>query len=187
MPQAQFTSPRFSGDTLLEDILNDPNPAAGSKKLDSQSPKPSVERGQQADQHVVLFDEGVEAISRKVSDLQAAGVNVQMPVSNALAERFRIVPAAMGVFHLATIQNVPGTIPFKRGVGAFEVHGAIFQAYREQGFANDTFGFPINDEQPDGPGFRRSEFENGSMRLDESTGIVDLLGPAATAPDTVLF
>ena len=252
MPQAQFTSPRFIGDNVLEDILSDPNPDAGTKKLDSSSPKPSVERVQQAlfdlgwnlranpavedhdtfvdgvygpattravlnykiyfdihfptsarfglydgfagpgtlghlDSHIALFDEAVDAINAKVPDLQAAGVSVQMPVSDAFPERFLIVPAAMGVSHLATIDGAPGAIFFKRGVGAFEVHGAIVQAYHDQGFANGKFGFPNSDEHDDGAGVRRSDFENGSIRFEVSTAQVSFIGPAATAPDVLLF
>jgi LGFP repeat len=247
---AQFTSPRFIGDTVLEDILNDPD--TGTKKLQSGSPAASVTSVQQAlfdlgwnlraspavedenafvdggygpattrtvlnykiyfdihfpptdpfgiydgfagprtlnhlDSHIVLFDEAVDAINTKVSDLQAAGVGVQMPVSNAISERFRIVPAAMGVGHLATIDGAAGTILFKRGVGAFEVHGPIFDTYGHEGGPNDRFGFPTSDEHDDGPGFRRSDFEHGSLRLEQATGQVELLGPASTAPDVVLF
>jgi hypothetical protein len=246
----QFASPRFIGDTVLEDILNDPD--TGTKKLQSGSPAASVTKVQQAlfdmawnlranpavedenvfvdgsygpatirtvlnykiyfdihfppsepfgsydgfagprtlrhlDSHVVLFDEAVTAINAKVADLQAAGTSVQMPVSNAVEERTRTVPAASGAGHLATIDGAQGVILFKRGIGAFEVHGDIFQTYVAEGFANGAFGFPISDEHDDGAGFRRSEFENGSLRLEQSTGQVQLIGPAATAPETVLF
>jgi hypothetical protein len=46
-----FVSPRFSGDTVLEEILNDPD--TGTKKLGPGSPASSVEKVQQ-----VLFDLG---------------------------------------------------------------------------------------------------------------------------------
>ncbi len=136
---------------------------------------------------MVLFDEAVDAINQKVVDLQAAGVSVQMPVSSAEPDRFRIVPAAMGVNHLATIDGAVGAIFYKRGVGAFEVHGAIVQAYHDQGFSNGKFGFPTSDEHDDGAGFRRSDFELGSILCELSTGQVTFLGPAATAPDVVVF
>jgi hypothetical protein len=251
VPQLQFTSPRFIGDAVLEDILNDP-PAAGTKKLQHGSNATSVTAVQQAlfdmgwnfkanppvedettfvdgdygpstertvlnykiyfdihfpstdpfglydgfagpatlrhlDTHVVLFDEAVDAINAKVADLQAAGITVQMPVSNALAERTRTVPAAMGAGHLATIDNTPGVIIFKRGVGAFEVHGPILDRYVASLGPNGVLGFPTSDEEDDGTGFRRSEFEHGTLRLEVSSGTVDLTGPAATAPDPVLF
>ena len=45
----QFDSPRFAGDALLEDILNDPD--TGTKKLQKHSPADAVRKVQQA-----LFD-----------------------------------------------------------------------------------------------------------------------------------
>jgi LGFP repeat-containing protein len=250
VPQLQFVSPRFIGDELLEEILNDPD--TGTRKLQAGSPPASVTKVQQAlfdlawnlradpavedentfvdgnygpattravlnykiyfnlhfppsqpfgsydgfagpktlahlDSHIVLFDEAVTAINNKIVALEAAGIDVQAPVSNVFAQRIRIVPCAQGAVHLGSIAGADGAICFKRGVGAFEVHGPIFQTYGHKGGPNDVYGFPTSDERDDGPGLRRSDFENGSLRLHSATGQVDELGAAAAEPPVILF
>jgi hypothetical protein len=247
---AQFTSPRFSGDSVLEDILSD---ATEAKKLQGGSPTASVTKVQQAlfdlgwnfradpavedesafvdgiygpvttntvrnykifydihfpssaafgsydgfagsatlqhlDRHIVLFDEAVTAINNKFTGLQGAGINIQMSVSNAFGERTTFLDCTPGAVHRALIDGGNAAIFFKHGVGAFEVHGAILEAYGAAGGAHDVFGFPTSDEHDDGAGFRRSDFENGSLRLDTSTSQVQQLGAAAgETPHVPLF
>jgi hypothetical protein len=232
----EFNSPRFAGDAVLEEILNDPD--TGTKKLQSGSPADSVRRVQQAlfdmgwslridppvfdeaafvdgdygrrttdaalaykkrydihfppnaptgfydgftgprtlqrlDQQSVLFDESGAAIEAKAQALQAGGVSVQLSADTPTTVT---ITGTHGVFRPALIAGANGAIFHERTVGAFEVHGAIFDAYMRQGNAAGPLGFPVGDEQDDDPGFRRSDFQNGSLRCDLNTGVVELIG-----------
>ena len=135
---------------------------------------------------MVLWDETVAAIMAKVASLQGAGVTVQMTVSDAPDDRTLWHRGQSGGHHVATIDGTPGAILYKRGVGAFEVHGLISATYKAAG-GSKYFGYPTSDEYDDGAGFRRSDFEHGSLRLNVGTGAVELLGQAATATYSVIF
>jgi hypothetical protein len=231
---AEFESPRFAGDPVLEEILNDPD--TGTLKLQPGSPEDSVMRLQQAlfdltwtlritppvheesdfvvgvygpvttetvlaykthygirfpssdpegfvdglagpgtfaklDPQCVLLDEAIVAISQKVDELLAAGTPVQL---TALTHATLPIDASSGTFSIGKIDGVAGAIYFKRGVGAFEVHGRIFDAYFPSGpVGGFGVGFPMSDEHAHGAGFRQSDFENGSLRLDLATGRVE--------------
>jgi hypothetical protein len=232
----EFNSPRFAGDAVLEEILNDPD--TGTKKLQSGSPADSVRRVQQAlfdmgwslridppvfdeaafvdgdygrrtteaalaykkrydihfppsaptgfydgftgprtlqrlDQQSVMFDESVAAIESKALALQAAGVSVQLSTD---APSTVTITGTHGVIRPALIAAANGALFHEHSVGAFEVHGAIFDTYMRQGNAAGALGFPVSDEQDDDPGFRRSDFEHGSLRCDLNTGVVELIG-----------
>lgn len=121
------------------------------------------------------FDESVAAIDAKAADLRFAGVAVALAGPPPLAN---VIFGTRGVFRDAEIDGATGAIFHERTVGAFEVHGPIWDAYFAQGHAAGPLGFPTSDEHDDDePGFRRSDFQNGAMRLDTETGTVEELGP----------
>jgi hypothetical protein len=241
---AQFQSPRFSGDAVLEDILNDPD--TGTKKLGAGSPPDSVKKLQRAlfdlgwtiragvtdsagfsltpanfvigiygpattktvltfkthydihfppsaptglidgfagprtlaklDPQCVLLDEADEAIEAKADELRDDGHTVVLFTSTTSPTVHPIFGTLGASREAEDIDGSTGMLFYKRGLGAFEVHGPIFDTYFASGLATGSLGFPISDVQDDGPGFQRSDFENGSLRLDESTGTVDLVG-----------
>jgi peptidoglycan hydrolase-like protein with peptidoglycan-binding domain len=124
------------------------------------------------DGHCVLFDEATTEINAKAADLTASGVQAQ--VTDPLPT---VVGRTPGAFSNAEIDGVDGGIWYRRGIGAFEVHGNILLKYIDlhHARAGEALGFPINDEHDDGPGFRASDFEYGTLRCDLSSGVVDVL------------
>jgi hypothetical protein len=67
-----------------------------------------------------------------------------------------------------------GRIYFHPRIGeAFEVHGLILGAYLEQGAELSGLGYPIIDESdsPDLPGGRMSDFEQGTLLFEPSSGV----------------
>jgi hypothetical protein len=242
---AQFASPRFAGDPLLVEILNDPD--TGTKKLQPGSPPNSVKILQEAlfdltwnlktsqplirersefvvgnygpktteavtafktrydihfppseptgfidgfagprtfaklDQACVLLDEAIAAIAQKANELIQAGVDVNFPGSEHLTFP---IDGTSGTFTPAHIAGASGAIYFKRHVGAFEVHGNIFDAYLPSG-PPGPLGFPITDEEDidDLPGFRASHFEHGRIRCELATGKVDQLVSETVPPE----
>jgi hypothetical protein len=243
----QFESPRFAGDALLEEILNDPD--TGTKKLGPGSPADSVMKLQQAlfdllwteeiappvtshdafvigiygpktteivttykrhygihfpgdppdqfdgfagprtfrrlDEQCVLFDEAVAAIATKAAELTDAGIPATL---TGVSERGTIREiGTSGTFTTADIGATQGAILYKRGIGAFEVHGRIFDEYLKTGLGEGAFGFPITDEHDDGPGFVASDFEFGKLRCELATGVVAPTGPSPAAPQTTVF
>lgn len=120
------------------------------------------------DPQCVLLDEAIAAIEPKILELQASGLDFQP------AQWTHIFDSTPGAFRPATIAGTDGGIFYKRGVGAFEVHGAIFVAYTtEYGSAEGELGYPTSDEadNPDRPGGRISRFEHGSLLWDEEAGV----------------
>jgi Fungalysin metallopeptidase (M36)/Fungalysin/Thermolysin Propeptide Motif len=242
-----FASPRFVGNDILLEILNDPD--TGQRKLGKGSDVDAVRRVQQAlfdlgwsllisepvadeekfvdgdygpatsetvvtykthyglrfppndpngiidgftgprtlrnlDPQCVLLDEASAAIDARVQELQAAGVTVEA------ADGTRIFDDTPGAFRTATITGADGALFFRRGIGAFEVHGAIFASYTaEHGSAEGELGYPVSDEHEDGPRFLRSDFENGSLRFDRDTGLVEVVpsGPEPVPPPDRTF
>ncbi|HWT25777.1 MAG TPA: hypothetical protein VN213_19895 [Solirubrobacteraceae bacterium] len=135
------------------------------------------------DRHCVLLDEAVAAIDAKVAELQATGLSV-VPDPTVGAVPLDRTP---GVARIADIDGTLGAIFYKRGFGASEVHGNIHSEYLERGWPQGALGFPVTDEHDDEPGFRRSDFEYGTLRCDLSTGAVTVSGSAATEEEQVLF
>jgi hypothetical protein len=234
----QFESPRFQGDLLLEEILNDPD--TGTKKLAPGSPADSVMRLQKAlfdltwneeiqppiveesefvvgnygprttsvvlafkrhydihfppseptglvdgfagprtfaklDPQCVLLDQAIVAIQDKAAELVAAGIPTEL-IGTSRRGTVRI-KGTSGTFTAAEIAGANGAVYFKRGLGAFEVHGNIHDAYLAAGFAAGPFGYPTSDEHDEEPGFRASDFENGTLRCELATGVVTSIGP----------
>jgi len=128
------------------------------------------------DQHCVLLDEAVDAIETKANALAASGLNVQLFTDQSEGRETVPILGTPGAFRGVDIDGTIGEINFKRGLGAFEVHGAIFLEWARRGLAKGPLGFPISDEHDDGPGFRRSDFEHGSLRCDLGTGDVTVIG-----------
>jgi hypothetical protein len=238
----QFESPRFAGDPLLEEILNDPD--TGTKKLGPGSPADSVMRLQKAlfdltwneeiqppvvdegdfvvgnygprtteavlafkrqydihfppsaptgfidgfagprtfaklDPQCVLLDEAIVAIQDKAAELNAARIATEL-IGTSRRGTVRI-KGTSGTFTAAEIAGASGAVYFKRGLGAFEVHGNIHDAYLAADFAAGPFGFPTSDEHDDGAGFRASDFETGTLRCELATGVVTPIGPTPSA------
>ena len=227
----EFQSPRFAGDPLLLQILNDPD--TGQLKLQPGSPPDSVRRLQQAlfdlgwtlridppffhqdqfvigiygpvttktvlafkthhnitfpptgtidglagprtfqrlDPNCVTFDASVAAIEEKAAQLQAAGVNVELDM---------VPPSTLPILgtHTAArhafFDGSAGAIYHSDSTGAFEVDGPIFDEYVARNSAAGPLGSPVSDVHED-DGFLRSDFENGSLRLDPNTGVVELI------------
>lgn len=75
-----------------------------------------------------------------------------------------------------------GSIYWSPETGAYEVHGAIRDAWANSGWELGPLGYPVSDEY-DAPGGRRSDFQGGSIIWDASSGetrIADGSEPAAT-------
>lgn len=243
----QFESPRFAGDPLLEEILNDPD--TGQKKLGPGSPSDSVIRLQQAlfdlawneeivppftshddfvigtygpkttaivleykrhygihfptappgvfdgfagprtfarlDEQCVLLDEAISAIEVKVAELTGSGIATEL-IGTTTRATVRMKDTS-GTFTLALVAGAQGAILYKRGVGAFEVHGNIWDSYLAVDMAVGPFGFPTSDEHDDGAGFVASDFEFGTMRCELATGVVEQVGPTPSEPETTVF
>jgi hypothetical protein len=80
----QFQSPRFQGDALLEDILND-DPNTGTKNLHSGSPSTSVEKVQQA-----LFDlHWPQGNNPPVTDASTFVIGVYGPATTEAVLRYK--------------------------------------------------------------------------------------------------
>jgi hypothetical protein len=124
------------------------------------------------DAHCILLDEGIAATDAKQVELADLGIDVQPgPMTT-------IFDATPGTVRPCTIAGADGAIYFRRGLGAFEVHGAIQAAYIDQhGGAEGGLGYPVSDEHEDGP-LLRSDFEFGSLRFDPATGLVERLDVA---------
>jgi hypothetical protein len=229
----QFQSPRFQGDPLLLQILNDPD--TGQLKLGPGSPAGSVTTLQQAlfdlgwtlridppfpdpaqfiigiygpvttktvlaykthhnitfpptgtidgfagprtfqalDRDCVAFDASVVAIEAKAADLEAAGDTVEL---NMTPPSTVIILGTRTAARQAFINGDPGAIYHNASLGAFEVHGPIFEDYIDRDGPAGDLGSPLSDVHQD-DGFLRSDFENGSLRLDPATGVVELLEP----------
>lgn len=230
----EFQSPRFAGDPVLEEILNDPD--TGQKKLGPGSPADSVRRLQQAlfdlawtiridppfpdrsqfvigiygpvttktvlaykthydihfppsaptglidgfagpgtfgqlDAHCVPFDDSVAAIVAKAADLQSSGIDVELDM--VPPSTLPILGSQTAARH-AFFDGSAGAIYHSASTGAHEVDGALFDKYVELGGAAGALGSPVSDVHDDS-GFLRSDFEHGSLRLDPSTGAVELI------------
>ena len=136
----------------------------------------------QLDRCCVVLDAFIAAIEAKAAALIASGIDVTINTSEL---RTLPIDNTSGTFTPAHIGGVSGAIFFTRGHGeANEVHGNIYDAYLPT-FANGPLGFPITDEEDiiDQPGFRASHFDNGRLRCDLSTGVVDQLLIPNLPPD----
>lgn len=80
-----------------------------------------------------------------------------------------------------TSDGVGRSNAFQRGVvywtartGAHEVHGSILGSWQSMGAERSGLGYPVGDEYAV-PGGRRSDFQNGSLVWDASTGVVTVV------------
>jgi hypothetical protein len=136
----------------------------------------------QLDRVCVVLDASIAAIEAKAQQLIASGIDVTITPSEL---RTLPIDNTSGTFTPAHIAGASGAIFFTRGHGeANEVHGNIYDAYLPS-FAGGPFGFPITDEEDidDQPGFRASHFENGRMRCELATGVVDQLLSQSVPPE----
>lgn len=136
----------------------------------------------QLDRVCVVLDASIAAIEAKAQQLIASGVDVTI---NASELRTLPIDNTSGTFTPAHIAGASGAIFFTRGHGeANEVHGNIYDAYLPT-FANGPLGFPITDEEAiiDLPGFVASHFDNGRLRCELATGVVDELLSQAVPPE----
>ncbi len=102
------------------------------------------------------------AIGAKYQALGGCTSVVGGPVTGELA-----APDGVGrynVFERGSIYWTPDT-------GAYEVHGAIRDKWRDLGWEAGALGYPISDEY-EVPGGRRSDFEHGSLVWNAATGEV---------------
>ena len=68
------------------------------------------------------------------------------------------------------LQHFPvGHVYFTPGIGAKVVHGAVFEAWAQRGWAAGALGYPVSDEYAV-PGGRRSDFQRGSITWEAATG-----------------
>lgn len=228
-----FESPRFAGNSVLEEILNDPD--TGTKKLQKGSDLDAVRRVQQAlfdlgwalrsnppipepaifvdgdygpattrvvleykthydlryppgdpngfidgyagprtlrklDPQCVLLDEAAAAIDTKIAELSGSGLTMQGTGPTTIFDN------SPGANRPAMIASTEGAVFYRRGVGAFEVHGAIFLAYtNEHGSAEGRLGYPVTDEyeNPEDPDERISDFERGSLVWSPDSGVIE--------------
>jgi hypothetical protein len=140
------------------------------------------------DPQCVALDGGAAAIESKADDLRDAGHSVTLFTSTTVPTTLPVLKTDGVRREADDFDGDSALFFFTHSVGtAFEVHGAILQEYLSRGSAAGGLGFPTSDEYDDGPGFRRSDFERGSLRLDLSTGGVTLIGPGGPVPtgDTV--
>lgn len=63
------------------------------------------------------------------------------------------------------------SIYWSPSTGPWSVNGAIRDKWASLGWENSSLGYPVSDEY-DVPGGRRSDFQNGSLVWDASTGVV---------------
>ena len=122
----------------------------------------------EVDIHIHFWDESVAAIDAKIAALQAEGVDIVAdPVGGDVTQ---IVIGHAATMRFVIVDGAQGAVFNTQGIGAFEVHGSIFNAYMQQ---LDAFGMPTSDEY-DGDGYtRQSDFELGTLRHDPKTGQVE--------------
>ena len=137
------------------------------------------------DVHCVLLDEAIAAILAKVDDLNADGVPCDLVNSEHAALP---ILGTSGTFSPAHVDGASGAVLYKRGIGAFEVHGPIWDAYLAGPFASAGFGFPVSDlHRVEDPFIRQSDFEHGFMTVNPDTGEVGQIGPETHVPEAGLF
>jgi hypothetical protein len=124
------------------------------------------------DEQCVLLDEAVAALRQKVADLSAAGTPTQSSgLFSDVYHNATPIFGTSGAETMATVNGEGGMLYYKRGLGAFEVHGKIWDTFAPSGIP--FWGFPASDEYVKHETFRRSDFENGSLQLNTTTGRVD--------------
>lgn len=70
-----------------------------------------------------------------------------------------------------------GVIYWTEATGAFEVHGAIRDKWKELAWENGVLGYPVTDEGPSADGHGRyNHFQQGSIYWQESTGAHEVHG-----------
>lgn len=133
------------------------------------------------DPQCVRLDGGAAAIESKADDLRDKGHTVKLFTSSTVPTT-RPVLKTDGVRREA--EDFDGDIAlffFKHDM-AFEVHGPILDEYLRRGSAAGELGFPTSDVFADDPGFRRSDFERGSLLWDLGTDEVSLINALGPAP-----
>jgi uncharacterized protein with LGFP repeats len=63
-----------------------------------------------------------------------------------------------------------GSIYWTPATGAHEVHGGIGGAWASMGWERSQLGYPVSDEYTSAPGFRRVDFQHGSITWNMATG-----------------
>jgi hypothetical protein len=108
------------------------------------------------------------AIADKYRAIGGCGSLIGAPITNELGTPDR--RGRYNVFERGSIYWTPET-------GAFEVHGAIRDQWKELGWEAGVLGYPISDERgtPDHRG-RYNVFEKGSIYFTPDTGAHEVLG-----------
>lgn len=79
-----------------------------------------------------------------------------------------------GLYNQFRAVHLPGkpeaAIYYSQQTGAHAVYGAIYQKWREMGWERSPLGYPVKDEYDDA-GFRRVDFEHGTLRWSAATGV----------------
>ncbi len=114
-------------------------------------------------------------------------------VHGAIRDKWRALGAEGSVLGYPTTDEGPalddgrynhfenGSIYWTPAGGAFEVHGAIHDAWEQSGWEQGALGFPVSDEYDVADG-RRSDFERGSIAWNGSTGEVAVVADGESAP-----
>jgi uncharacterized protein with LGFP repeats len=63
-----------------------------------------------------------------------------------------------------------GSIYWTAWTGAHEVHGGIRSVWGSMGWERSGLGYPVSDEYSSSPGFRRSDFQHGSITWNLANG-----------------
>jgi uncharacterized protein with LGFP repeats len=63
-----------------------------------------------------------------------------------------------------------GSIYWTPQTGPHEVHGGIRAVWSSMGWETGRLGYPTSDEYTSSPGFRRSDFQHGSITWNLATG-----------------
>jgi hypothetical protein len=77
-----------------------------------------------------------------------------------------------------------GSIYWKPGIGAHEVHGAIRDKWSSMGWERSFLGYPTSDEISAPGGGRVSNFEQGSISWTASGGAIPVVAAAAPPPQS---
>lgn len=131
------------------------------------------------DPQCVLYDEAADA-----SETRAVELGIEL---ENLARRVQPIDGTSGTVTGARNFANRSEIFYKRGVGAYEIHGPLQEAYSlgvGGGGATGPLGFPTSDEHDDDTAtVRVQDFEHGTLRLDPSNNAVDVLELIPASPE----
>jgi hypothetical protein len=141
---------------------------------------------QRLDRQMTFLDTARAEIIAKVQAMQAAGIDIEL-VADDPAEPPRLHPIlgsgkAVSWFSVVgQAQGNPeaGEVVDARGIGPFELHGAVYRAWLDEGGTTGQLGCPTSDTSTDDTGDSSATFEGGSLLVGADGSVTIDPGPVA--------